>query len=87
MPNKETLVSVDVSRRQQEKQKLIQSRQAAMEAERVERDTRQFNQSVNASTDKYMIDVLTKVRQSDVTHSEDLTRWNGTWQHNRSLKK
>lgn len=87
MTHKKTLVSLDVSRRQQEKEKLIQTRQSAMDAERVERDTRQFNQSLNASNDKYMIDALTKVRKSDVTHSEDLTRLNGTWMHNRSIKK
>ena len=87
MTHKETLVSLDVSRRQQEKEKLIQTRQSAMDAERVERDTRHFNQSLNASNDKYMIDALTKVRKSDVTHNEDLTRMNGTWMHNRSIKK
>ena len=87
MTHKDPLVSSEVSQRRREKEKLIQTRQSAMNAERVELDTRHFNQSVNASNDKYMIDALTKVRKSDVTHSEDLTRMNGTWMHNRSIKK
>ena len=86
MIHKEPLVSPDVSRRRQEKEKLIQTCQSAMDAERVERDTRQFNQSVNATNDRYMIDALTKVRKSDVTHSEDLTRISGTWMHNQRSK-
>ena len=85
--DKETLVSLDVSRRREEQQTLKQNQQKEMESRRVERDSKNFNQSVNASNDKYMIDALTKVRKSDVTHSEDLTRMNGTWMHNRSIKK
>ena len=85
--DKETLVSLDVSRRRQEKQKLKQTQQSVMDTERVERDTRQFNRSVNATNDKYMIDALTKVRESKVTHHEDLTRFNGTWMHNRSIRE
>ena len=87
MTHKDPLVSLDVSRRRQEEQKLKQTQQSVMDTERVERDTRQFNQSVNATNDKYMIDALTKVRESKVTHHEDLTRFNGTWMHNRSIKK
>jgi len=40
----------------------------------------------NAFNDHAMKDALLKVRQSDVTHHEDLTKLNGTWMHNRSLK-
>lgn len=87
MTNKETLVSLDVSRRQQEKEKLKQTHQSVMDADRVERDTRHFNQSVDATNDRYMIDALTKVRQSSVTLPDELTRINGTWMHNQSLKK
>ena len=58
-----------------------------MESRRVERDSRNFHQSVSATNDRYMVDALNKVRESDVTHPEDLTRMNGTWMHNRSFKK
>ena len=58
-----------------------------MESRQVERDSKNFNQSVNASNDKYMVDALSKVRESDITHPESLTRMNGSWMHNRSFKK
>ena len=83
----ESLVSLDVSRRREEHQKLKQIQQKEMESRRVETDSRDFRQSVSAAKDRYMIDALNKVRESDVTHSEDLTRMNGTWMHNRSFKK
>ena len=85
--DKETLVSLEVSRRREEQQKLKQTQQKEMESRRVERDSKNFNQSVNATNDKYMVDALSKVRKSDVTHSEDLTRMNGTWMRNQSFKK
>ena len=85
--DRETLVPLDVSRRREEQQKLKQNQQREMDSRRVYRDSKNFNQSVNASQDKYLVDALSKVRKSDVTHSEDLTRMNGTWMRNRSFKK
>ena len=84
---KETLVSLDVSRRKEEQQTLKQNQQKEMESRRVDRDSKNFNQSVNATNDRYMVDALNKVRKSDITHPEDLTRMNGTWMRNRSFKK
>ena len=83
----EPLVPVDVSRRREEQQKLKQNQQKEMESRRVDRDSRNFNQSVNASNDRYMVDALSKVRESKTTHPENLTRMNGSWMHNRSFKK
>jgi len=83
----ETLVPLDVSRRRKEHQKLKQTQQREMESRRIERDSRNFNQSVHATKDRYMVDALTKVRESDVTHPESLTKMNGSWMHNRSFKK
>ena len=85
--DKETLVSLEVSRRREEQQKLKENQRKQIESRRVERDSKNFNQSVNATNDKYMIDALTQVRKSDVTLPEDLTRMNGNWMHNRSFKK
>ena len=85
--DRETLVPLDVSRRREEQQKLKQNQQREMESRRVERDSRNFNQSVHATKDRYMVDALTKVRESDVTHPESLTKMNGSWMHNRSFKK
>ena len=83
----ETLVSLEVSRRRENKQTLKQTQQKEMESRRIEGDSRNFQQSVNASNDQYMIDALTKVRKSNVTHPENLTRMNGSWMHNRSFKE
>ena len=85
--DRETLVSREVSRRREEQQKLKQNQQREMESRRVERDSRNFNQSVNATNDRYMVDALSKVRESKTTHPENLTRMNGSWMHNRSFKK
>ena len=84
---RETLVSLDVSRRKEEQQILKQNQQKEMESRGVDRDSKNFNQSVNATNDRYMVDALNKVRTSDVTHPEDLTRMDGSWMHNRSFKK
>ena len=84
--DKETLVSLEVSRRKEEHQKLQQNQQKQMESRRVERDSRNFHQSVSATNDKYMVDALTQVRKSDITLPESLTRRNGTWMRNQSSK-
>ena len=42
----------NVSRRQQHQQKLRQSQQSQMDSKRVEKDRRDFNQSVSASNDQ-----------------------------------
>jgi len=85
--DKEILASLNVSRRREEHQKLKQNQQKEMESRRVETDSRDFHQSVSATKDKYMIDALNKVRESDVTLPEDLTRMHGTGMRNRSFKK
>ena len=81
------MVPIDVSRRREEHQKLKQTQQKQMDTRRIDRDSRNFNQSVNATNDRYMVDALNKVRKSDVTHPESLTRMHGSWMHNRSFKK
>ena len=52
----------------------------------MERDRRDFDQTQGAAQDSYMRDAFAKVGQSDVTHSETITRLNGTWIFNKSLK-
>ena len=79
----EPLVSLDVSRRIEEQQKLKQNQQREMESRRVEGDTRNFNQSVNATNDTYMRDAPTQVRKSKVTLPETLTRLQGSWVYNQ----
>ena len=84
--DKETLVSLEVSRRREKHQKLGENQQKQMEYRRVNTDSKNFHQSASATNDRYMIDALTKVRKSDVTLPEDLTRMNGTWMRNQSSK-
>ena len=73
------LVSRDGSIRREKELKLKQTQQSQMNTERAEASSRQFNQSVNASKDQYMIDALSKVRQSNVSLPDELTRYNGTY--------
>ena len=80
------LIPRTVYRRQQDQQKHRQSQKSTMDANWMERDRRDFDQTVSASNDHYMKDALTKVRQSDVTHNETVTRLNGTWLYNQTLK-
>ena len=81
------LVAQEVSRREQDIEEFRQSQRTEMNADRVERDTRNFNQSVSATTDQYIVDALKEVRKSSVTIPDELTRRSGTWMHNRSFKK
>ena len=76
-----------VSRREKENQLRKQAQQSEMDANRVQTTTRTWNSSVSASNDHYMVSALSKVRESNVTHHEDLTRINGTWMHNQNMKK
>ena len=74
-------------RRKDEEQKEQDKQKSAMDALRVEHSTNQHNQVLSAVRDKhYMTDALQKVRQSSVTHNEDLMRMNGTWLYNQTIK-
>jgi hypothetical protein len=87
--DKDTLVSLEVSRRReklQKLQKLKENPEKQMKFCLIQSDSKNFNQSVSATHDRYMIDALNKVRESDVTLPEDLTRMNGTWMRNQSSK-
>jgi hypothetical protein len=79
----EPLVSRKVSMRYGEQRKLKIHQQKEMDNRRVAAQSSAFNQSVSATTDRYMRDALSQVRKSDVTLPETLTRHNGTWVHNQ----
>lgn len=74
-------------RRQQEREKEKSRQKSEMGARRVEQKNSNYHHAVGASQDSYMKEALRKVRQSEVTHDERLTRMNGNWLHNQSLKK
>ena len=77
------LVSLDVSMRQREREKQKTQQQKEMDNRRVAAPQSAWNQSVAATTDIHMRDALNQVRQSDVTHNEDLLRLQGTWMWNK----
>ena len=80
------LVSRAVSQRSDEESKLKKTQQKQMENRLVEKPADAFHQSVAASQDTYIASALRKVRESNVTHPESLTRISGTWLHNQTLK-
>jgi len=79
----EPLVSRKVSMRHAEQQKLKIHQRKEMENRRVAAPQNAWNQSVAATTDKYMRDALSQVRKSDVTLPETLTRHHGSWVYNQ----
>ena len=81
----EILVSRAVSQRTHEESKLKKSQQKQMEDRRVDQPSNAFHQSVAATGDTYIAEALRKVRESNVTHPESLTRMSGTWMHNQML--
>ena len=83
--NRQILTPRNVTRREQEVQERRDNQRAAMNAERVETENRTFNQSVAASHDHYMTSALEKVRPSNVTHADEITRLSGTWFHNKRI--
>jgi len=86
MTNRPTLTPRTVTAREQQRQKIKDIQKSEMDARRVVRDQDAFNSSVAASNDRYMKSALEKVRESDVTHSETLTKISGTWFYNQTLK-
>ena len=79
------LVSRAVSQRTHEESKLKKSQQKQIEDRRINQPSNAFHQSVVVSGDTYIAEALRKVRESNVTDPESLTRMSGTWIHNRML--
>jgi len=80
------------------KSREVQRREKEKELNKIEQqrelDNREMNRSVgdrklsnDAFEDKYMYDAYAKVKESNITHHEDVTKLNGTWFYNQSLKK
>ena len=82
---REQLIPSSVLRRQEEAEKKRQDQRQLMGVERANADEKSFHRSVSAANDHYMTDALKKVRQSSVTHNEDLMRMNGTWLYNKTI--
>ena len=85
MKTDEILVSRAVSQRAHEVSKLKKSQQKQMDNKRVEQPSNAFHQSVAATGDTYIAEALRKVRESNVTHPESLTRISGSWLYNQTI--
>ena len=81
-----TLVPLKVQHRLEQEEKLRTHQKKQMDEKMVEMENRNYQRSVSSSRDTYMINALQKVRQSKVSHHEDLTRIQGNWLHNQSMK-
>ena len=79
------LVSRSVSQKADEESKLKKTQQKQMETKLVEKPSDAWRQSLDASSDTYIAEALRKVRESNVSHPESLTRMSGTWLHNQTL--
>ena len=79
------LVSREVSQRTHEQSKLKTTQQKQMETKLVEKPSDAWRQSLDASGDTYIAEALRKVRESNVTHPESLTRISGSWLFNQTL--
>ena len=75
----EPLVAREVSIRRDQEQKLRNTQRNEMNSRQVERDAIAYRQTTNAFNVHAMKDALLKVRQSDVTPPDDLTRLHGTF--------
>ena len=80
------LVSRAVSQRSDEESKLKKTQQKQMVERLVEKPSDAWRQTLDASGDTYIASALRKLRESNVTHPESLTRISGTWLHNQTLK-
>ncbi len=81
------LEPLDIYRRKLLEKKKRDAQKSQMDTHLLDVKKNRYEQSVSSSRDKYMIGALKKVRKSKVTHDENLTRLNGTWLHNQSMKK
>ena len=83
MTNKETLVSREVSIRNEKQKQLKQKQKEELNHHLTNKQSNGFTRSVSASNDEYMISALSKVRESTATIPENLARQNGTYIYNR----
>jgi len=79
------LVSRPVSQRADQESNLKKTQQNQMENRLVEKPADAFHQSIAASQDSYIASALRKVRESNVSHPESLTRISGSWLFNQTL--
>ena len=82
-----TIISIDASRREQKKKedKLKQKKQ--MDLNLIEKTNKHYQSVQEASNDKQMVNLLAKVRQSDIGVDEGFARFNGSHLYTESIGK
>ena len=58
-----------------------------MDMKHVEQSYRNFNRTLSAGQDKYMVDALAKVRENETTFNQQFLRFNGTNLYNAPPSK
>jgi hypothetical protein len=81
-----TLVSLEVTRRQKELAELKQIQKYEMGFNQIKRKEDNYNKSTSASKDKYMVEALKKVKQSNITFNNDYTDMTGSGLYNPRTK-
>jgi hypothetical protein len=82
------ITTLDYQNRERKKIEDRQAQKSQMDARRLMNGDGNYQKAVAASQDReYMTAALEKVRQSDISHHEDLTRMNGNWIQNQSMKR
>jgi len=80
----ENRTRLDTYETDKQKKKLEQEQRYAIGKKHVDTKTTQYNSSMSASNDDYMRKALLKVREDKRSHSDTLTRFNGSYLHSKS---
>jgi hypothetical protein len=80
-----TPTPLNVYRKEQKEQEVTEYQNKIMNTRSANQSLDNFTQSLNARQDTYIAEALKRVRESDVTHAESLTRINGTFLYNQTL--
>ena len=73
--------------RDKENKKTRLYHKSVMDTKRVNKEYNDAQNVNGAFNDKYMMSVYEQVKNNPTTHSDELTRHNGSWQFNKSLKR
>jgi len=88
---KNTIVSINVSRNERDKEKLKEQQNKQMQLRQVEQGSGNYKHTQSAFADKHMIEALKQVQQSDTTIDASYSRFQGSSYYTetigQSLKK
>ena len=85
--NKNTIVSMNVTRKENDKRKLKEQQKKEMELRQVEHVSNSYRNAQSAFNDTHVVDALKKVQESDTTVDVGFARFSGTSLYTESLGK